>query len=181
MIALAQGIAGAVSIYIAGLHDGFFIFAIFLSALSIIPLGSGILTIPLGIGMILFGNVFGGIFVIAFHIVVTTNIDNVLRPLLVPRTARLDQALMLLAVFSDCDGFAGVVIGPVVMIVIVTTISVYLSVYKGLDIDPGVDEPEPDKPEYDSVWRKVLRLPGKAAAALRERKQATPEPVDAES
>lgn len=171
VIALAQGIAGAISIYIAGLHDGFFIFAIFLSALSIIPLGSGILTIPLGIGMILFGNVFGGIFVIAFHIVITTNIDNVLRPILVPRAAKLDQALMLLAVFSGIAmfGFAGIVIGPVLMIVIVTTISVYLSVYKGVDMDPGIDEPDPDEPEYDSLWRKVLRLPGKALAAWRAR------------
>ena len=79
VIALAQGISGAASIYIGGFHDGFFIFAILLTALSVIPLGGGILSIPFGIGMILFGNVFGGIFVIAFHLVVVTNIDNFLR------------------------------------------------------------------------------------------------------
>ena len=65
IIAVCQGVAGAISIYIAGFHDGFFIFAILLSALSVIPLGSGVITIPFGIGMMLFGNVFGGIFVIA--------------------------------------------------------------------------------------------------------------------
>ena len=97
---LCQGVAGAISIYIAGFHDGFFIFAIILSALSVIPLGSGIITIPFGIGMILFGNVFGGVFVILFHLIVVTNIDNFLRPILVPREARLDSALMLLSVFA---------------------------------------------------------------------------------
>ena len=137
IIAVCQGVAGAASIYIAGFHDGFFIFAVLLSALSVIPLGSGIVTIPFGIGMILFGNVFGGVFVILFHLIVVTNIDNFLRPILVPREARLDSALMLLAVFAGIAMFGawGIVIGPVLMIVIVTTISVYLAVYKGVPMD----------------------------------------------
>lgn len=150
VIALAQGIAGAISIYIAGFHDGFFIFAILLSALSVIPLGGGIVTIPFGIGLALFGNVIGGIFVIVFHVIVVTNIDNVLRPILVPKEAKLDSALMLLSVFAGITmfGFLGIVIGPVVMIVIVTTISVYLWVYKGVPMEMGTEalEDEPDKP-----------------------------------
>ena len=99
IIALIQGILGAISIYIAGFHDGFFIFAIFLTALSVIPLGSGIVTIPLGIGMMFFGNVAGGLFVVLFHLIAITNVDNFLRPILVPKEARLDPALMLLSVF----------------------------------------------------------------------------------
>jgi predicted PurR-regulated permease PerM len=147
VIALCQGIAGAVSIYIAGFHDGFFIFAILLSALSVIPLGSGIITIPFGIGMILFGNIFGGVFVILFHLIVVTNIDNFLRPILVPREARLDSALMLLSVFAGIGMFGafGIVIGPVLMIVIVTTVSVYLAVYKGVPLAKHDDESEPRK------------------------------------
>lgn len=141
IIAVCQGVSGAISIYIAGFHDGFFIFAIILSALSVIPLGSGIVSIPFGIGMILFGNVFGGVFVIVFHIIVVTNIDNFLRPILVPRAARLDSALMLLSVFAGIGMFGafGIVIGPVLMIVIVTTISVYLAVYKGIPLDQDDD------------------------------------------
>ncbi|MGV0836078.1 AI-2E family transporter [Mycolicibacterium thermoresistibile] len=137
VIALCQGVAGAASIYIAGFHDGFFLFAVLLTALSVIPLGSGIVTIPFGIGMMFFGNVIGGAFVALFHVLVVTNIDNVLRPVLVPRAARLDPALMLLAVFSGIAmwGFWGIVIGPVLMIIIVTTISVYLWVYKGVELE----------------------------------------------
>ena len=148
VIALAQGLAGAVSIYLAGFHDGFFIFAILLTALSVIPLGGGILSIPFGIGMILFGNVFGGIFVVAWHLIVVTNIDNVLRPILIPRAARLDSALMLLAVFAGITmfGFMGIIIGPVLMIVIVTTVSVYLAVFKGVPIDDPEDHDEDKGP-----------------------------------
>ncbi|WP_284230708.1 AI-2E family transporter [Mycobacterium antarcticum] len=149
VIALAQGFAGAISIYLGGFHEGFFIFAILLSAMSVIPLGGGVISIPFGVGMMLFGNVFGGIFVIAWHLIVVTNIDNVLRPILIPRAARLDSALMLLAVFAGITmfGFLGIIIGPVLMIVIVTTVSVYLAVFKDVPIDdPDDEDDEPKAP-----------------------------------
>jgi len=156
IIATCQGVAGAISIYIAGIHDGFFMFVIFLTSLSFIPLGSGIVTIPLGIGMALFGNVVGGIFVALFHVVVVTSIDNVLRPFLVPKSAHLSPALMLLAVFAGLGmfGFWGIVLGPVLMIIIVTTISVYLAVYKDAPLDalPHDDEP---KPKWRWPWQRV--------------------------
>jgi predicted PurR-regulated permease PerM len=153
VIAVCQGVAGATSIYLAGFHQGFFLFAVLLSALSVIPLGSGIVTIPFGIGMILFGNIFGGVFVIVFHLIVVTNIDNFLRPILVPRAARLDSALMLLAVFAGIAMFGawGIVIGPVLMIIIVTTISVYLAVYKGVPLAMP-DEDADDKAKRRSLF-----------------------------
>lgn len=137
VIALCQGVAGAASIYVAGFHHGFFIFAILLTALSIIPLGGGIVTIPFGIGMIFYGNIAGGVFVILWHLLAVTNIDNFLRPILVPRDARLNSALMLLSVFAGIAMFGpwGIVIGPVLMILIVTTIDVYLAVYKGVELE----------------------------------------------
>jgi predicted PurR-regulated permease PerM len=144
VIALCQGVAGAASIYVAGFHHGFFIFAILLTALSIIPLGGGIVTIPFGIGMIFYGNIFGGAFVVLWHLLVVTNIDNFLRPILVPRDARLNSALMLLSVFAGITMFGpwGIVIGPVLMILIVTTIDVYLAVYKGVElVDPDDEAP----------------------------------------
>ncbi|HEU4362782.1 MAG TPA: AI-2E family transporter [Mycobacterium sp.] len=146
VIALFQGVAGAASIYIGGFHQGFFIFAILLTALSIIPLGGGIVTMPFGIGMALLGNIAGGVFVFVFHLAVVTNIDNFLRPMLVPREARLNPALMLLAVFAGIGmfGFWGIVIGPVLMILIVTTIEVYLAVYQGVELEQhATDEPKP--------------------------------------
>lgn len=141
IIATIQGTLGAASIYIAGFHEGFFIFAIFLTALSVIPLGSGIVTIPFGVGMMFFGNIPGGLFVVLFHVIAITNIDNFLRPILVPREARLDPALMLLSVFSGIAmfGFFGIILGPVLMILIVTTVSVYLFVYRGVEMTDHSD------------------------------------------
>ena len=156
IIAVIQGILGAISIYIAGFHNAFFIFAIFLTALSVIPLGSGIVTIPLGIGMMFFGNIAGGLFVVLFHIFGITNVDNFLRPILVPKEARLDPALMLLSVFSGIAmfGFFGIILGPVLMIIVVTTISVYLAVYKGIAMKEDVEEPEEEhKGLFDRLHR----------------------------
>lgn len=166
IIAVCQGTAGAVSIYLAGFHDGFFMFLIFLTALSFIPLGSGIVTIPVGIVMAVFGNVTGGIFVVLFHVVVVTSIDNLLRPFLVPKSAHLHPALMLLAVFAGLKmfGFWGIVLGPVLMIVIVTTVSVYLVVYKGASpesltgtaADPDPDDAEAEAERRTPWWRRIL-------------------------
>jgi predicted PurR-regulated permease PerM len=133
-------------------------FVIFLTVLSFIPLGSGIITIPLGIGMALFGNITGGIFVVVFHVVVVTSIDNLLRPFLVPKSAHLNAALMLLSVFAGLKmfGFWGIVLGPVLMIIIVTTISVYLAVYKGAPLDTLNQDDEPHKKrKWRWPWQRI--------------------------
>ena len=149
IIAVCQGVAGAVSIYIAGVHDGFFMFVIFLTALSFIPLGSGIVTIPLGIGMALFGNVIRRGVRRRIPPYRGDQYRQVLRPFLVPKSAHLSPALMLLSVFAGLGmfGFWGIVLGPVLMIIIVTTISVYLAVYKGVPLDDHADDDEP-KPKW---------------------------------
>lgn len=139
IIAFAQGFVDAALIYLAGVHTAFFFFLLVLTALSIIPLGGGVLAIPIGIILILTGNIWGGLLIIVGHIVIVTNIDNVLRPKLVPREARLDPALTLLSVFSGLKlfGFLGIVVGPVIMILLVTTIKVFVEVYRGGDSADG--------------------------------------------
>jgi hypothetical protein len=49
----------------------------------------------------------------------------------------------------------GIVIGPVLMIVIVTTIDVYLAVYKGVELQEPDDQD--DKPGWLTRW-KAARL-----------------------
>jgi predicted PurR-regulated permease PerM len=132
IIAFFQGTASAIVLAIAGMSDLFFFFWMLLTVMSIIPLGAGIITIPIGIIMILTGNVAGGVLVIANHLIVVTNIDNILRPQLVPQSARLDPALMILAVFAGMGlfGFIGIVIGPVIMVILATTLQLFLEIIK---------------------------------------------------
>jgi predicted PurR-regulated permease PerM len=126
IIAAVQGLASAGSLWLMGI-DYFGFFLLLLTFLSFIPLGAGIVTIPIGIILIFSGNAWQGLFIILFHLLGVTNIDNLLRPRLVPRSARLNPALTMLAVFAGLVvfGATGIIYGPVVMIVVVTTLEVY--------------------------------------------------------
>jgi hypothetical protein len=119
--------------------------------------------------MALTGNIAGGVFVALFHVIVISNIDNILRPQLVPRSARLQPALMMLGVFAGLGmfGFAGIVFGPVVMIIVVTTVNMYRSVYKGVAWVDDFEGSDSDDPEKRPWWRRILS-PGKGKAAATE-------------
>lgn len=157
LIALLQGLTDALLLYAAGMHSTFFFFFLLLTVLSIIPLGGGIIAIPIGIVMLFTGNVWGGLLIIIGHLVIVTNIDNVLRPKLVPSEARLDPALTLLAVFAGLKffGFLGIIIGPVLMILLVTTIQVFMEVYR--DVNAVDDSRLPGrKPRHKlRFWKKL--------------------------
>lgn len=131
LIAFAQGLATAIGLAIVGLGDFFAFFLVFFTFLSLIPLGAGIITIPLGIVMVLTGNVWQGAVLLINHFVIVTNIDNI-RPYLVPKEAQMQAALTILAAFAGVAyfGLLGVIYGPIIMIVIVTTIETYVNLQK---------------------------------------------------
>jgi predicted PurR-regulated permease PerM len=128
IIATVQGFTDAALLYVAGMKSVFLFMFLVLTVLSIIPLGGGIIVIPIGIIFLLTGNIWQGLVVLLGHFLIVTNEDNILRPKLVPKESYLNPALTLLAVFAGVGmfGFLGIIIGPVIMILIVTTINMYL-------------------------------------------------------
>ncbi len=73
IIALMQGFTSALVIALVGPAELFFFLFMLLTVMSVIPLGAGIITIPMGIVMILTGNIAGGIIVILNHLLLVTN------------------------------------------------------------------------------------------------------------
>lgn len=126
VIAFCQAIAGALSLLALGLNDFFWFFIVIFTFLNMIPLGSGIILIPLGIISMLFGDFWAGVLILAVHFLITTNIDNVLRPKLVPKDTRLPAALLMLSVFAGVYlmGILGIIVGPVLMVILTTTVQV---------------------------------------------------------
>ncbi len=127
VIAIIQGALGVATFAIAGVpYLGFFF--LLLSFLSIIPLGSGIISLPVGIIMLLMGNIWQGLVITLGHLLVVGNVDNVLRPYVIPKEARLPSVLVLLGVFAGLAifGFLGLIIGPVILILLLTTLQVYV-------------------------------------------------------
>jgi predicted PurR-regulated permease PerM len=131
VVALAQGFFSGVLLWIAGV-DYIALWSLLAVLFSLIPLGAGLVTIPIGIFLIISGNIWGGLLQIVGYFLVTSNIDNVLRPQLVPKEAALHPALTVLSLFSGIKlfGFLGIIFGPIIMIFLVTTIEVYLKYYK---------------------------------------------------
>lgn len=131
VVAIVQGMAGGLVLWIAGVPYVFF-FTILMILLSIIPLGAGFVTIPVGIALILSGNVPAGIFVLVMQLVVVGNLDNVLRPRIVSKDAEIHPILLLLSILGGVQifGFFGIVYGPLIMIVILTTLEIYMKYYR---------------------------------------------------
>jgi predicted PurR-regulated permease PerM len=127
VIAVCQGVVEALLLHIAGLGY-FFFFAMILTILSVIPLGGGVVAIPIGIILLLTGNIWQGLLVLLGHFIIITNIDNVLRPRLIPKSIRINSALMMLAVFGGLGlfGFLGIAIGPIIMVLVVSTLQIYI-------------------------------------------------------
>jgi predicted PurR-regulated permease PerM len=127
LIALTQGVAMGVVFWLAGVPYVMFL-TIISMFLSLVPLiGISLVAWPVGILLILSGNVFRGVFVIAAFLIFVAQIDTILRPRLVPKDAQLNPALVILSVLGGLGlmGIVGALYGPVVMILLVTSIDVY--------------------------------------------------------
>lgn len=127
LIAVLQGLASALAMFALGLGQYFVLFWIFFTLMSFIPLGAGLITIPMGIIAMLLGNFWGGLIVIVNHMLIVSSIDNI-RPWLTPKEAQLPPLLTLLGALAGVQafGFLGVIYGPVIMIVIMTTVTTYV-------------------------------------------------------
>lgn len=127
VIAIAQGSAMGVVFWIAGTPYVMFL-TIVSMLLSLVPfIGISLVAWPVGIILLLIGNTWQGIFVIVAFLIIVSNIDTALRPILVPKGAYLNPALIILSVFGGLGvmGIIGAIYGPVVMILLVTSIEVY--------------------------------------------------------
>jgi predicted PurR-regulated permease PerM len=127
VIALTQGLAMGFVFWLAGVPFVMFLTLISM-LLSLVPLiGISLVAWPVGIILIASGNVFRGVFIIAVFLIFVAQIDTFLRPRLVPKGAQLNPALVILSVLGGLGvlGIVGALYGPVVMILLVTSIDVY--------------------------------------------------------
>lgn len=104
-------------------------------AFSVLPLvGISLIVLPMSIVLFLNGETTSAVIVLVGFYGFANWIDNLLRPKLVPKEAYLHPVLLILSVFGGIAlaGFMGVVYGPVIMIVFVTTIDLYRTYFLGI-------------------------------------------------
>jgi predicted PurR-regulated permease PerM len=130
VIALVQGLTMGVFFWIAAVPYAALLTLVAI-VFSVLPLGVNTVALPVAIYLLLSGQYWQGVLVALGGLIVVANLDNIIRPRLVSKDAYLHPALVLLSTFGGLGwfGFWGVVYGPVLMVLFVTTLQVYADYY----------------------------------------------------
>lgn len=131
VIALILGVLEAFVIAACfGYWEFFVLMTVAFTFFNLIPLGAGIIAYPLIIVSMLFGPFWPGI-VALILISIVSNLESFLRPKFIPKSITLTNGLTMLAAFGGIAlfGLLGVVYGPIIMIIVVTSIQMYLDYY----------------------------------------------------
>ena len=141
-VGLLQGFLGGLLFWILGLHSPVFWGAV-MGFLSLIPLlGAFLIYIPAAIGLILGGAVIKGVILLILGTVVVSQIDNILRPILISGRTRLHPLLLFFSIAGGLAvfGILGLVVGPVIAAVFVAMFELYRFALR-----PGADPGMPAK------------------------------------
>jgi predicted PurR-regulated permease PerM len=116
VVGIVQGTVGGVMLALVGVPSAFLL-GVLMVILAIIPvIGTAAVWAPAGIWLILSGQLWQGVFVLGFGFIVISNIDNVLRPILVGRDTGIPDWIILVTTLGGISlaGFSGIVLGPLV-------------------------------------------------------------------
>jgi len=131
LIAIMQGAAMGIFYWLAGLPYVFLLVVVSM-LLAMIPI-VGISWLVIGIAVVSFltGNYVQGLVVLGGFYGAVNWIDILLRPKLLSKEANLPVALFLLSIFGGLAwaGAMGLFYGPVIMLLLITTIQIYVEKY----------------------------------------------------
>lgn len=116
VVAAVQGTLGGILLAVGGIQAAVF-WGVLMGILSLLPaVGPALVWLPAGIYLLASGMIVQGIIVIGGGLIIVSLADNVLRPILVGRQARMPDYLVLIATLGGLTAFgiAGFVAGPVI-------------------------------------------------------------------
>ena len=116
IVALAQGVLGAITFWIVGMPS-VVIFGVLMAVFSLLPaVGPAIVWVPAAIWLLAIGAIWQGIVVIISGVAVIGLVDNALRPILVGRDTGIPDWIILVTTLGGIAvaGVSGIVIGPLV-------------------------------------------------------------------
>ncbi len=134
LIGLIQGGAAGLGFWVAGVPGPAF-WGTVMVVLSILPaIGATIIWIPAVIYLLLVGEVASGVGLLVWCAVVVGSIDNLLRPRLIGRDARMSDLLILISTLGGIFlfGAVGFVVGPIVAALFVTVWHIYGVAFRDL-------------------------------------------------
>jgi predicted PurR-regulated permease PerM len=132
LMAIFQGIIGSVLFWATGVASPVF-FGLLMAVFSVIPaVGSGLVWLPVGAAMILFGHLTAGFIILLAGVFVIGSMDNFLRPKLIGNDAQMHPLLILFSTLGGIAffGISGFIIGPIIVSLLVVLWDIYVLDFK---------------------------------------------------
>lgn len=127
VVAFIQGLIGGLTFAVTGIPSAM-IWAVIMMFLSLIPMfGSSIIWFPVGVTMLLLGNVWQGLFILVVGLLIISLIDNFLRPELVGKDTQIHPLIVFFATLGGISlfGFLGFIIGPIIVALFLSLWEIY--------------------------------------------------------
>jgi predicted PurR-regulated permease PerM len=128
LIAIVQGALGWITFAILGLGAPIF-WSVVMTFFALLPLGAGVVWLPLAGWLILTGHVARGIALIAIGTGVIGLVDNFLRPIFLAGRTQMNGLLVFISLLGGIAAFGllGLVLGPVIMAAATSWVNAYAS------------------------------------------------------
>lgn len=127
LTAVAQGIIGGIGFAIVGIPSSLF-WGTAIALFSLVPvIGTATIWLPASVVLFLTGNVWGGLFLFFYGLLIVSTVDNFLRAYFIGEKAKMNQLLTFLAVFGGiwAFGLIGVIFGPLILTLFFAFLHIY--------------------------------------------------------
>lgn len=116
VVAMVQGALGGVIFWLLGIHAAL-LWGVVMAFLALVPaVGAGLVWLPAALYLLATGEIGQGVVLIAFGVFVIGLVDNFLRPILVGKSTRMPDYLVLISTLGGIAvfGISGFVTGPLI-------------------------------------------------------------------
>ena len=127
--AVIQGIVATIGLYIFDVQSPI-LFGMLMIILAMLPyLGAAIVWLPISVVKFVTGDVFNGVGLFLYGLLIVSTIDNVLKSYIIGSKGGIHPVLVLLGVLGGLQmfGLIGVIIGPLTLALFVVFIELYIS------------------------------------------------------
>ena len=134
VIGIIQGGLAGIAFWLAGI-DGAAFWGTIMAILSIVPgIGAALIWVPAVIYLMVTGQLLAGLLLFAWCAAVVGTIDNILRPILVGKDAKMPDLLILVGTLGGLFLFGpiGFIVGPIVCGLFLTVWDIYGVTFKDL-------------------------------------------------
>lgn len=132
ILGVIQGTLGGLVFAIAGIQSPV-VWGILMVVFSLVPMiGSSLIWFPIGVVMLLMGNVWQGVLILSVGLGVISVVDNLLRPKLIGKDTQIHPLLVLFATLGGIAvfGATGFIVGPVIVAMCLALWGIYAMEFK---------------------------------------------------